>query len=101
MILRPPRSTRTYTLFPYTTLFRSRLEHAAPARHRVRHSVLEPAQLPVLRDQDEREQFGVAVEQRAEPADRAVDAIGEGGRLVQHGVDAPGQVAVVNRTSVV
>src|SRR3546814_12696671 len=25
MILRPPRSTRTDTLFPYTTLFRSRL----------------------------------------------------------------------------
>src|SRR3546814_8961217 len=24
MISRPPRSTRTYTLFPYTTLFRSR-----------------------------------------------------------------------------
>src|SRR3546814_661517 len=24
MILLPPRSTRTYTLFPYTTLFRSR-----------------------------------------------------------------------------
>src|SRR3546814_19363879 len=24
MILRPPISTRTYTLFPYTTLFRSR-----------------------------------------------------------------------------
>src|SRR3546814_7094282 len=24
MLLRPPRSTRTYTLFPYTTLFRSR-----------------------------------------------------------------------------
>src|SRR3546814_11707510 len=29
MIRRPPRSTRTDTLFPYTTLFRSRL---APAR---------------------------------------------------------------------
>src|SRR3546814_20019047 len=29
MIRRPPRSTRTDTLFPYTTLFRS-----APARHR-------------------------------------------------------------------
>src|SRR3546814_18106837 len=29
MIRRPPRSTRTYTLFPYTTLFRSAgLEHA-------------------------------------------------------------------------
>src|SRR3546814_11710760 len=25
MIRRPPRSTRTYTLFPYTTLFRSGL----------------------------------------------------------------------------
>src|SRR3546814_12421068 len=28
MIRRPPRSTRTYTLFPYTTLFRS---HDCPA----------------------------------------------------------------------
>src|SRR3546814_2441991 len=27
MIRRPPRSTRTDTLFPYTTLFRSLLEH--------------------------------------------------------------------------
>src|SRR3546814_5833109 len=29
MIRRPPRSTRTDTLFPYTTLFRSRLERIA------------------------------------------------------------------------
>src|SRR3546814_9956231 len=28
MILRPPRSTRTDTLFPYTTLFRSKLRQA-------------------------------------------------------------------------
>src|SRR3546814_6074804 len=28
MILRPPRSTRTDTLFPYTTLFRSRSDHS-------------------------------------------------------------------------
>src|SRR3546814_13325073 len=27
MIRRPPRSTRTDTLFPYTTLFRSRAKH--------------------------------------------------------------------------
>src|SRR3546814_6180958 len=27
MILRPPRSTRTDTLFPYTTLFRSVIHH--------------------------------------------------------------------------
>src|SRR3546814_14591987 len=32
MIRRPPRSTRTYTLFPYTTLFRSR---GAIARFRI------------------------------------------------------------------
>src|SRR3546814_3790308 len=29
MIRRPPRSTRTDTLFPYTTLFRSKLKTAA------------------------------------------------------------------------
>src|SRR3546814_17415550 len=32
MIRRPPRSTRTDTLFPYTTLFRSRLLLAVGAR---------------------------------------------------------------------
>src|SRR3546814_1870188 len=32
MIRRPPRSTRTDTLFPYTTLFRSG-EHVEPSRH--------------------------------------------------------------------
>src|SRR3546814_10611804 len=31
MIRRPPRSTRTDTLFPYTTLFRSRLDHGVDA----------------------------------------------------------------------
>src|SRR3546814_16131984 len=32
MIRRPPRSTRTDTLFPYTTLFRSKSERARPRR---------------------------------------------------------------------
>src|SRR3546814_14681892 len=38
MIRRPPRSTRTDTLFPYTTLFRSRAlrEKAGDARQRLR-----------------------------------------------------------------
>src|SRR3546814_10810798 len=31
MIRRPPRSTRTYTLFPYTTLFRSRASQRVAA----------------------------------------------------------------------
>src|SRR3546814_19626984 len=43
MIRRPPRSTRTDTLFPYTTLFRSRLAvrrapRPAPARTGSEHS---------------------------------------------------------------
>src|SRR3546814_12978381 len=42
MIRRPPRSTRTDTLFPYTTLFRSLAEgrrqvHADPAGRAARH----------------------------------------------------------------
>src|SRR3546814_3249539 len=36
MIRRPPRSTRTDTLFPYTTLFRSVGEGEAKLRERVR-----------------------------------------------------------------
>src|SRR3546814_18034125 len=32
MVRRPPRSTRTDTLFPYTTLFRSRFIHAPALR---------------------------------------------------------------------
>src|SRR3546814_2703343 len=42
MIRRPPRSTRTDTLFPYTTLFRSDAQPGggcAGARHRVRDVV--------------------------------------------------------------
>src|SRR3546814_19636706 len=34
MIRRPPRSTRTDTLFPYTTLFRSSCRATAPATRR-------------------------------------------------------------------
>src|SRR3546814_4777722 len=33
MTMRPPRSTRTDTLFPYTTLVRSRRRPARPAGH--------------------------------------------------------------------
>src|SRR3546814_8218032 len=38
MIRRPPRSTRTDTLFPYTTLFRSNIH---TLRGNIAHSVLE------------------------------------------------------------
>src|SRR3546814_16163139 len=51
MIRRPPRSTRTDTLFPYTTLFRS------PHRRRDRRSVLKDRQMdirPIRNDDDHR-----------------------------------------------
>src|SRR3546814_2456482 len=38
MIRRPPRSTRTDTLFPYTTLFRSRRRCIAGIARRTRHA---------------------------------------------------------------
>src|SRR3546814_10643673 len=37
-IRRPPRSTRTDTLFPYTTLFRSARQHSRGVRRRCPHS---------------------------------------------------------------
>src|SRR3546814_2570243 len=43
MIRRPPRSTRTDTLFPYTTLFRSTLAGIALSRRRRRRSPSAPS----------------------------------------------------------
>src|SRR3546814_6496778 len=40
MIRRPPRSTRTDTLFPYTTLFRSLVDHAIKQDCEERHGEL-------------------------------------------------------------
>src|SRR3546814_4099944 len=42
MIRRPPRSTRTDTLFPYTTLFRSGMR----ARHSQPHTLSSPSRAP-------------------------------------------------------
>src|SRR3546814_4919846 len=43
MLRRPPRSTRTDTLFPYTTLFRSRARHPPRQPRRRRLRAREPA----------------------------------------------------------
>src|SRR3546814_20835889 len=58
MIRRPPRSTRTDTLFPYTTLFRSpAIPHVHPAHARVaepgKDGVRVGAVEPVVEDEDE------------------------------------------------
>src|SRR3546814_10315832 len=58
MIRRPPRSTRTYTLFPYTTLFRSILDkrYAVDERAydtdfaRTLYEVAAKHKMPALRD---------------------------------------------------
>src|SRR3546814_5981378 len=46
MIRRPPRSTRTATLFPYTTLFRSPLPRRSPPGLRGRREDYPPARRP-------------------------------------------------------
>src|SRR3546814_10010809 len=52
MIRRPPRSTRTDTLFPYTTLFRSQEDHrqADPEQREHQHRDPRRADLLVLRN---------------------------------------------------
>src|SRR3546814_15846339 len=43
MIRRPPRSTRTDTLFPYTTLFRSAFGNGLPGEHLAEEVAVVPA----------------------------------------------------------
>src|SRR3546814_17128217 len=57
MILRPPRSTRTDTLFPYTTLFRSNVPHRDEVcislhPHNDRGTAVAAAELGVMADAD-------------------------------------------------
>src|SRR3546814_9534051 len=57
MLRRPPRSTRTDTLFPYTTLFRSELAEAVAHVHRGRH----PRQVGVAGVREDRGDAGAHV----------------------------------------
>src|SRR3546814_20902497 len=68
MIRRPPRSTRTYTLFPYTTLFRSSMPPAfikANAPHAEAFGAKLPAQ---ARDQMEQEDKMLSIRTRGKTA---------------------------------
>src|SRR3546814_4792332 len=82
MIRRPPRSTRTDTLFPYTTLFRSpaadlRVRKSEP---RVRR---EGAQFLILvRREIDDEQMAAAAQHPARLGDHAVGLVREMKRLV-------------------
>src|SRR3546814_4790925 len=73
MIRRPPRSTRTDTLFPYTTLFRSVLDQ----RHRDHGAVVGKA--------DHGRDLGQAGQARGAPATFAGDDLeGAVGQLAHH-----------------
>src|SRR3546814_2330161 len=70
MIRRPPRSTRTDTLFPYTTLFRSR----EPRLGRRRGADAHPADLavrlpPAVRGLEDHDQRGLTMIRNATAAD--------------------------------
>src|SRR3546814_11041833 len=73
MVRRPPRPTRTATLFPYTTLFRSRLDVLPVDRHAPTLRVIEAKEqsrdrrLARPRRPDDR--------QRLARADREADAV--------------------------
>src|SRR3546814_11339932 len=64
MIRRPPRSTRTDTLFPYTTLFRSGLVRPAAGRVAAGEPRTRCALVPGARDPHERGRDGGAGGQR-------------------------------------
>src|SRR3546814_17347505 len=92
MIRRPPRSTRTDTLFPYTTLFRSRgragrAGHRDPADHR------RPDRPAVRELLDER----VRADPGARPAVERQGAAGAGETAGRHGLRAPRRARFLRR----
>src|SRR3546814_10388310 len=72
MIRRPPRSTRTDTLFPYTTLFRSVSRREAGAGHKRRRATQPSdqiaAEIRVIPDAGKRARMQCLQHQRADAA---------------------------------
>src|SRR3546814_14390165 len=58
MIRLTPRSTRTYTLFPYTTLFRSTLIHKFEAAVNQSKERFSSPEIYILIDEGHRSQYG-------------------------------------------
>src|SRR3546814_8731828 len=65
MIRRPPRSTRTDTLFPYTTLFRSELQRDLPRR--LRGSGARHQTVPIHHPRKAARQGSVGIKRCGEP----------------------------------
>src|SRR3546814_5513322 len=107
MIRRPPRSTRTDTLFPYTTLFRSTLVDL-PAQHRLRgrEAFAELDERAIAEhvvpraDRLDRHLRGRIVDilrRRAEPGVRGLDAILGGAEIPQRLLDVELRVGPMRR----
>src|SRR3546814_2675840 len=91
MIRRPPRSTRTDTLFPYTTLFRSpEAEHPRPLCRRkcIRHADADGDVVRLCKRRPPQRRSGVrhALPGQSSLAGRsaAADGTGRGGRSEEH-----------------
>src|SRR3546814_19471285 len=72
MIRRPPRSTRTDTLFPYTTLFRSDVARALHPNPGTLSGGLCAAVLSVWGNADGQQALSVSAQRQHECADRSV-----------------------------
>src|SRR3546814_20003284 len=90
MIRRPPRSTRTDTLFPYTTLSRSRRDARSVRRHRVSRAG-RPGLAGVPRQAGGRRARHAAQPRlQVEPDARCLGAAVVGGRALLRPADRPG-----------
>src|SRR3546814_9127288 len=86
MIRRPPRSTRTDTLFPYTTLFRSGERRQRPALllRAARHRDVEHVHImPILLDEIG-QQIAGTIDARARFLERSTDAVDRPFRSEEH-----------------
>src|SRR3546814_20307420 len=79
MLLRPPISTRTYTLFPYTTLFRSALDRRQSGNARQ----LRPVQRTAAHDHETCTDVVAAIGDDVPAADPLVPAPGFDQRVKQ------------------
>src|SRR3546814_5355218 len=114
MIRRPPRSTRTDTLFPYTTLFRS---HAAcepldrksrTAQRRSKKEVREIAHhlaslrlLPKLGIDDDHRALAVAADRLRSFAARLLHDLAQLGLGLAHGLRVGGNFHVHNHNAII
>src|SRR3546814_12353856 len=81
MLLRPPRSTLTVTLFPHTTLFRSEARAVLAQRNLARERQLYEQKVSARVDYEQAQaEAGVAAAEarRAQVASRAANVTGDG-----------------------